>query len=147
MQELILKIKKLSEDATIPSYAKEGDAGLDFTATKIEEFETFYEYSTGIAVEIPPGHVGLMFPRSSISRVNQVLTNAVGVIDSGYRGEVKFRFRDSRMPLDQRGLKIYEVGEKIGQLIVVPIPQVTVVPVTELSSSERGSSGFGSSGQ
>lgn len=79
-----VKIKKLHKNAVIPSYAKEGDAGLDLTCTAIEQEENFGNivYKTGIAVEIPEGYVGLLFPRSSISKTTCLLSNSVGVIDS-----------------------------------------------------------------
>lgn len=142
-----IKVKKLVEHAVLPSYAKNGDAGLDLTAIDVNynHNERYYEYGTGLAFEIPEGHVGLIFPRSSVSRQNLMLANAVGVIDSGYRGEVTFRFKE----VDQSKYledKIYEVGDRVGQLIVVPYPTVDVEEVNELSSSDRGNSGWGSSG-
>ena len=94
-----VKIKKLHPDAVIPSYAKPGDAGMDLTAiskrveTGSDENGEYIEYGTGLAIEIPEGHVGLVFPRSSVSKKDLFLANAVGVIDSGYRGEVKLRFK------------------------------------------------------
>lgn len=137
-----VKIKKLVPEAAIPSYAKPGDAGLDLVATyiKVEDHNTYgyFEYGTGLAVEIPDGYVGLVFPRSSISKTGMLLTNSVGVIDSGYRGEIKFRFKYIS------GTKSYEVGDKIGQLIILPYPTIEFEEVDELSESERGDGGFGS---
>ena len=95
-----LKIKKLNENAVIPKYAKQGDAGLDLTCTEIE-FDNDTNttlYKTGLAVEIPEGYVGLLFPRSSIYKTVLNLTNSVGVIDSGYRGEIMMRFIDNFSP-------------------------------------------------
>lgn len=141
---LKVRFKKLHEDAVVPSYAKNGDAGLDLTATHMtfdENFfdENFIEYGTGIAVEIPEGYVGLVFPRSSVSKKkNFYLKNSVGVIDSGYRGEIKLRFN--------RSDSHYQVGEKIGQLIILPYPTIQLEEVEELSSTERGQGGFGSTG-
>lgn len=139
-----LKIKKIAENAIIPKYAKAGDAGLDLTATSKswDEINEVVVFGTGLAVEIPPGHVGLIFPRSSNFKVGLSLSNCVGVIDSGYRGEIKFMFRPTGRPR-----KNYEVGDRIGQLIVIPYPQVKIEEVTELSDSERGEGGFGSSGK
>lgn len=139
-----IKFTKLSENAVTPSYAKEGDAGLDLTAidyVKNHDYK-FVEYDTGIAVEIPVGHVGLVFPRSSISKTPHTLANSVGVIDSGYRGSIKLRMRydDSRDDME------YAYGDKIGQLIILPIPTVELVEVSKLSDTERGSGGFGSTG-
>ena len=89
-----VKIKKLNEGAKVPSYSKEGDAGLDFTAVEISRDNVGnITYHTGLAVEIPQGYVGLLFPRSSISKKQQFLTNCVGVIDSGYRGEIMAKFK------------------------------------------------------
>lgn len=143
---MIVRFKRLHDDAILPKYAKDGDAGQDFYATDNgTEVETpfggrYIEYSTGWAVEIPRGHVGLMFPRSSISNYPLALSNGTGIFDSGYRNEVKFRFR-----ITGSG-KRYEKGERIGQMVVMPYPQVTAVEVDELSISERGQSGWGSSG-
>ena len=90
---LQVAIKKLHSNAVIPSYAKPGDAGLDITATSIISNTTFeVTYGTGLAVEIPIDHVGLLFPRSSIRKYDLQLANSVGVIDSGYRGEIQFTF-------------------------------------------------------
>lgn len=147
--ENVLKVrfKKLYEDAVTPSYAKDGDAGLDltaYTATSIVS-ETYIEYGTGIAVEIPHGYVGLVFPRSSVSKKeNFYLKNSVGVIDSGYRGEIKLRFHKQKDTLQREDR--YEVGEKIGQLIILPYPTIYLEEVEELSSTERGEGGFGSTG-
>ena len=142
-----IKIKKLDENAVIPSYAKIGDAGLDLIAVSKNLVKSdggeFIEYGTGLAVEIPEGHVGLIFPRSSVSNVNLMLTNKVGVIDSGYRGEIKFRFKHIRK---DSSLKEYEVGDKIGQMIIIPYPSVEFEETLELSESSRGAGGFGSSG-
>lgn len=136
---LQVRFKKLYSDAVTPSYAKDGDAGLDLTATHMTWDENFIEYGTGIAVEIPEGYVGFVFPRSSVSKKeNFYLKNSVGVIDSGYRGEIKLRFNLS----DDH----YQPGEKIGQLIILPYPEIQMEEVEELSSTERGDGGFGSTG-
>jgi dUTP pyrophosphatase len=146
-----VNIKKLVPEAVIPKYAKPGDAGLDLVATSMTETDMYIEYGTGLAFEIPPGYVGLIYPRSSLSNYDLVLSNHVGVVDSGYRGEVKFRFKkcDSlRNPQNVilNGYKFYNVGDKIGQLIVMPYPLVLLNEVTELEESSRGFGGFGSSG-
>lgn len=137
--KLKVKFKKLYVDAVTPSYAKDGDAGLDLTATHMTFDENFIEYGTGIAVEIPEGYVGLVFPRSSVSkRENFYLKNSVGVIDSGFREEIKLRFNKSE--------EHYGAGEKIGQLIILPYPTIYLEEVEELSSTDRGQGGFGSTG-
>lgn len=138
-----VRFKKLSEKAVTPQYAKPGDAGMDMVATSLVKGEVFYEYGTDISVEIPEGYVGLLFARSSISKTKQILANHVGVIDSGYRGEIKFRFKK----LDWDNGEVYNVGDKIGQLIIIPYPTIELEEVNELSDSYRGDSGFGSSGK
>ena len=90
-----IKIKKLHNDAVIPQYAKPGDAGMDLTAVDVSADLGYLTYKTGIAIQIPEGHVGLLFPRSSIYKTGQTLSNCVGVIDSGYRGEIMMKFTPS----------------------------------------------------
>ena len=136
-----LKVKKLHENAIIPSYAKDGDAGMDLVATEIINEEVFQiTYGTGLAMEIPEGYVGLVFPRSSIRKTDLSLTNCVGVIDSGYRGEIQATFRKERGIASRK----YNVGERIAQIIILPYPQVSFIEVNELSNTERGEGGFGS---
>lgn len=148
MQTLPVKIKRLDDKAVIPSYSKEGDAGLDFTATDGGQVTQdrngrVITYSTGIAMAIPEGFVGLMFPRSSVtSKTSLLLGNCVGVIDSGYRGEIKFQFRDLTTGFG----KLYKPGERIGQMIIIPYPQIEFEEVSELTSTDRGAGGFGSTG-
>ena len=141
-----VKFKKLHEDAVVPSYAYPGDGGLDLTAVSIETdhrdliggLKTI-TYSTGLAIQLPPGYVGLLFPRSSVYKTDLTLANCVGVLDSNYLGEVKFKFR-------LQGRKAYEVGDRVGQLIIMPYPKVIFEEVEELDDTERGDGGFGSSG-
>lgn len=136
-----VKIKKLHDKAVIPKYAHDTDAGLDLVAVSVEHFDSFIEYDTGIAVAIPEGHVGLIFPRSSISKKALFLSNSVGVIDSGYRGPIKFRFKQTQ------GENIYQIGDRIGQLIILPYPKVEFEEVDELDKTERGEGGYGSTGK
>ncbi|CAB4159961.1 Dut dUTPase [uncultured Caudovirales phage] len=140
-----VRVKKLHEDAVIPAYGKPGDAGLDLTATSIEK-DSYGNvvYGTGLAIEIPEGYVGLIFPRSSNSKTDLYLTNHVGVVDSGYRGEIMFKFRANPSLINA---VIYQVGDRVGQLIIIPYPQIKLVEATELSDSERGEGGFGSTGK
>lgn len=135
-----VKIKKLHPDAVVPKYAKSGDAGLDLTATDIEADSANLTYKTGLAVEIPYGHVGLLFPRSSVYKTGQTLTNCVGVIDSGYRGEIMMKF--SLSPYGRE----YNIGDRIGQLIIMPYPEVQFEEVEDLSPTDRGEGGYGSTG-
>lgn len=141
---LVVKFKKLNDKAELPEYAKKGDAGLDLKATSVEFSEELecYVYGTGLAVEIPEGYVGLLFPRSSIRKYGLALTNCVGVVDSGYRGEIMATFRTQTYGTEN----IYEVGDKICQLIIMKYPLIKPVEATELSETERGENGHGSSG-
>lgn len=140
-----IKIKKLHENAVIPSYGKEGDCGLDLTAINVSTTDKgkygFIEYDTGLSVEIPEGYVGLVYPRSSISNTGLILSNAVGVIDQNYRGSIKCRFK--AVP----NTDIYSVGDRIAQLIIQPCLKIEFEVVDELSDTTRGDSGFGSSGK
>ena len=139
-----LKVKKLTPEAKIPSYANPGDAGLDLTAVG-ERFDLehrFVEYKFGLALEIEKGYVGLIFPRSSNSKKDLILSNCVGVVDSSYRGEITARFKN----LVPSGAKKYFVGDKIAQLVIVETPKVEIEEVSELSDTARGSGGYGSSG-
>lgn len=156
-----VKIKKLHPDAIIPKYAKPGDAGLDLVALDgglVDQVTGNVTFTTGLAVEIPEGYVGLIFPRSSISKTGMALSNAVGVIDSGYRGEIMLKFNLSgtcasmflAQALTERKINtppVYLKGDKIGQLIILPYPKVEFEEVEELSDTERGEGGFGSTGK
>lgn len=138
-----INFKKLHRNAVIPSYAVDGDAGMDLTAVRItQQTSRDIIYQTGLAVEIPKGYVGLIFPRSSIRKYDLSLSNSVGVIDSGYRGEIGLTFKK----LDEWKSYEYKVGDRIGQLIVLPYPNIEPIEVEELNNSERGEKGFGSTG-
>ena len=139
-----IKFKKLSASAVMPRKAHASDAGFDMTCTRFEVTNgELFTYHTDIAVEIPDGHVGLLFPRSSIYKQDLLLTNSVGVVDSGYRGEVMFKFKPIAYEVKQH----YQVGDRIGQLIIIPYPYIEFVEAEELSDSERGEGGYGSSGR
>jgi dUTP pyrophosphatase len=140
-----IKIKKLHEQAVIPSYSKEGDCGLDLTAISVSTIDKsrfgYIEYDTGLAIEIPEGYVGLIYPRSSLSNTGLILANHVGVIDQNYRGSIKCRFK--AVP----NTDIYSVGDRIAQLIIQPCPKIEFEVVDELSDTNRNDLGFGSSGK
>ena len=141
---VMVKVKKLHENAVIPSYSKVGDAGMDLTITReIENTSFSVSYGFGIAMEIPQGYVGLVFPRSSVRNQELILSNCVGVIDSGYRGELQATFKKTN-GLDS--LK-YKVGERGAQIIILPYPTIYMTEVPELSDTERGTGGFGSTGK
>jgi dUTP pyrophosphatase len=144
--DLTVKFRKLVPEAVTPKYAQNGDAGMDLTATAFRRTETFMEYGTGIAVEIPSGHVGLLFPRSSITKAPQgvSLKNSVGVIDSNYRGEILVRFEYPSRPDNVWINHVPKVGDKIAQLLIVPYPTIHFEEVEELSDTNRGDGGFGS---
>lgn len=140
-----VKIKRVHKDAVIPKYAKPGDAGMDLTAVSVEwdKDNLVWSYDTGICFEIPKGYVGLLFPRSSIYKQDLSLSNAVGVLDSGYRGSVSFKFKET---VEDSKL-YYHKGERIGQIVILPYPEIEFEEVEELSETERGTGGYGSSGK
>lgn len=141
---LEIKFKKLVETAKMPTKAHPTDAGADLTAVSREWNKEYgcWVYGTGIATEIPEGYVGFVFPRSSIRKYCLSLTNCVGVIDSGYRGEIMCTFRPQSIGKEE----VYEIGDKIAQLIVLPYPEVSYTEVESLSETDRGENGHGSSG-
>lgn len=150
-----IKLKKLDKNAVTPSYTKEGDAAVDLYATSKQPNEEygFIEYGTGLSLEIPKGYVGLIFPRSSISKTGLVLSNSVGVIDSGYRGEIKVRFwlnteaASYVMNGEKPSLGYYNIGDRIAQLMVLPYPKINFIKEESLSESDRSDGGFGSTGK
>ena len=166
MSTLKVKIKKLNEDAVIPTYSKDGDAGMDLVATS-KSFDTYGNvvYGTGLAFEIPKGYVGFVFPRSSNAKQQLLLSNSVGVIDSGYRGEVMLKFKssvssfslktlfklifnqDAKITIISNHSVSYSIGDRIGQIIILPYPQIEFEEAEELSETERGNGGYGSTGK
>lgn len=152
-----VRIKKLSELAVVPSYAKDGDAGMDLIATSIiSDTPTQITYGLGVALEIPKGFVGLVFPRSSIRKTGLQLSNSVGVIDSGYRGELQATFNklfggeamyDEMKVKEIQPNEFYKIGDRVVQIMIIPHPDIQFEEVNELSNTERGESGFGSTGK
>lgn len=140
---MIVKFRKLHPDAVAPQRMTEGAAGFDLTASHhtFDSTTGTYCYDTSVAIEIPSGYVGLLFPRSSVFKTVMSLSNCVGVIDSDYRGSIRLRFYGSDVT------RPYGIGDRIGQLVIMPIPQVQFVEADELSDTERGEGGFGSSGK
>jgi dUTP pyrophosphatase len=137
-------IKKFDPTAIIPTYSKEGDAGMDLTITSIiDETPHDITYGFGIGFEVPKGFVGLVFPRSSIRKMDLLLTNSVGVIDSGYRGEIQATFKKT----ESGNKNYYKVGERAAQIMIVPYPNIQFIEVDELNTTERGVGGFGSTGK
>lgn len=174
---MLVRIKKLVPEAVVPAYAKPGDAGMDLTCVSRHfDAEGNVVYGTGLAFEIPKGYVGLLFPRSSNAKQDLLLSNSVGVLDSGYRGEVLFKFKPSAFFADDDyaepgevgkvsdtfdytilpkgfnqdwsyGVSMYEVGDRIGQILILSYPEIEFKEEEELSSTERGDGGYGSSGK
>lgn len=154
------KVKLLSPDAKAPVYANPSDGAMDIVCTDdgenvLGEDGFFYRtYRTGLAFEIPEGYVGLLFPRSSISNTALSLANSVGVLDAHYRGEVTFRFRIDALPEliakhsgKETKAVVYKKGDRIGQLMIIERPSIMLEVVAELSQTDRGSGGYGSTGQ
>ena len=141
-----VRIKKLNENAVIPSYAKDGDAGMDLVATSIiSNTSTQITYGIGLALEIPNGFVGLIFPRSSVRKTRLMLSNCVGVVDSGYRGELQATF--NKINNDSVSENDYKIGDRIAQIMIIPHPSIEFEEADELSDTERGEGGFGSTGK
>jgi dUTP pyrophosphatase len=140
-----LRVMKLRDDAVLPSRAHSGDAGFDLSACEevtigVGERATV---GTGLAIEIPDGHAGLVAPRSGLAlRHGLSMVNAPGVIDAGYRGEVRMILLNT----DREHAFTVEPGMRIAQLVVVPIAAVELVETREVTATDRGEGGFGSSG-
>lgn len=136
-----INFKKLSPNAVTPAYAHEGDACLDLTATskKFDEYGNVV-YGTGIAIELKEDQVGLLFPRSSNAKKDLILTNSVGVLDFGFTSEITFKFRANLSAY----IKDYNIGDRVGQILILPRPYIEMVEVDKLREATRG--GFGSTG-
>lgn len=186
-EEIEVKFKKLAENATLPTYAHDGDIGMDIIATSVtyNEEHDYFEYGTGLAAESDRGNAMLLLPRSSVSDTNGYLCNTPGLVDPfTYRGEIKFRYKNReslesiifsyavrnwhrlnwferlRTTFDEVMIETdeiiranimyfapYNIGDKIGQMVMVKTPVVKITEVDELSETTRGTGGFGSSGK
>jgi dUTP pyrophosphatase len=139
-----IQFKKLVQEAQKPKFGKPGDAGADLVATSVDfSRKNQVVYGTGLAVEIPEGMVGLVFPRSSVRNYDLSMANSVGVIDSGYRGEIMVTFNILNLHTVENS---YQVGDRIAQLVILPVPLAQYVEVNELSETQRGTDGHGSTG-
>jgi dUTP pyrophosphatase len=141
-----LRVALLSDVAKLPSRAHDGDAGLDLHASEAAHIGPGerWSISTGVAVEIPEGHAGLVLPRSGLAREHGIaLVNSPGLIDSGYRGEISVLLLNT----DPAETFRVEAGDRIAQLLLTPVASVEPVAVEALSESARGAGGFGSSGR
>ncbi len=142
-----LRCQRLAPGARLPTRATEGDAGLDLYAAeslRLEPAGGRGSVGTGIAIEIPPGHAGLVLPRSGLAAKHGIaVTNAPGLIDSGYRGELRV------LLLNTDPAEAFEIaaGDRIAQLLVTPYAAVEPIEVKALAQSVRGDAGFGSSGR
>lgn len=170
-----VKIKILDKNINtfLPKYMKEGDSAMDLVATsKIFDEDGNVVYGTNLAMEIPKDYVGLIFPRSSNAKKDLLLSNSVGIIDSNYRGEISLKYKPSayfaaeenslsagrktdffdfvcfgkESPEDIDQVVVYNVGDRVGQILIIPRPFIEWEETEELSETERGSGGFGSSG-
>lgn len=142
-----IKFKKLDPRAVAPVRAHNTDAGFDLTATRItteinECGQLILVYHTDLAFEIPEGYFGVLMPRSSIFKKSLVLTNCAGIIDAGYRGEVMGKFKSDTDVVPA----VYKEGERFAQLIILPLPETTMIESDVLSESDRGDNGYGSTG-
>lgn len=136
-----IKIKKLHPNAVTPFYATEGSAAMDLTAVSSEYIDTEHiKYNFGLAFQIPKGKAGLIFPRSSCYKQKQLLSNCVGVIDSDYRGEIS-------AVMIGTSKSSYTTGERVAQIMFIDAPQIEFIETDELSTSERGEGGYGSTGK
>ncbi|MGB0120169.1 MAG: dUTP diphosphatase [Solirubrobacterales bacterium] len=141
-----LNFQILSEEATLPTRAHADDAGLDLYASESAHIGPGerWQVGTGVAVEIPAGHAGLVLPRSGLAKRSGIsLVNAPGLIDAGYRGELRV------LLLNNDPAEIFRVkpGDRIAQLVITPVVVGEPVAVQSLSASERGEAGFGSTGR
>ena len=147
---MIIKTKVLDKSIKMPKleYAKDGDAGIDLIATsKYYDNDGNIVYGTGLSFEIPKGYVGLLFPRSSNAKKDLLLSNSVGILDSGYRGEVMLKFKNTITASGQYfECDTYNIKDRIGQIIILPYPQIEFEEAEELSETERGIGGYGSTG-
>ena len=144
---MIVRFKKMHPDAVVPTKAHSTDAGFDITAISYEfDKDGNFVYHTGLAFEIPEGYAGFLFPRSSNAKKDLILSNCVGILDCHYRGEVLFKFKMIE-PQVHDEYHIYVKGDRIGQMVIMPIPGVVFMESDELSVTDRGEGGYGSSGR
>src|SRR5262249_54842061 len=141
-----LRVKRLSDEAQLPRRAHDGDAGVDLCAAEAAHIGPGERWSigTGIAIEVPDGHAGLVLPRSGLAREHGIaIVNSPGLIDAGYRGEVRVLLLNT----DPAETFRVAVGDRIAQLVIAPIAAADVVEAEALSETARGDGGFGSSGR
>lgn len=136
-----VKIRKVHPDAVVPFRAHATDAGMDVTAISMEITEDYVEYDTGLQFQLPEGYAMLIFPRSSNSKKDLLLCNSVGILDAGYTGNLKLRFK---LTTEVYTEKIYNPGDKVGQIMIIPYPEINFIETEVFNETERGDGGFGS---
>lgn len=138
-----IQIKRIDTELPVPAYAHPGDAGLDLYAAQpaVVTGETVL-IPTGVVVAVPDGHVGLVCPRSGLSKHGVTVANAPGIVDAGYRGELMVRLTTT----SATPYRVYR-GDRIAQLLIVPVARPEVTVVDRLDNTERGTGGFGSTGR
>lgn len=136
-----VKIRKVHPDAVIPFRAHATDAGMDVIAISMEMIEDYVEYDTGLQFQLPEGYAMLIFPRSSNSKKDLLLCNSVGILDAGYTGNLKLRFK---LMTEGYTEKIYNPGDKVGQIMIIPYPEINFIETEVFNETERGDEGFGS---
>ena len=136
-----VKIRKVHPDAVIPFRAHATDAGMDVTAISMEMTEDYVEYDTGLQFQLPEGYAMLIFPRSSNSKKDLLLCNSVGILDAGYTGNLKLRFK---LTTEGYTEKIYNPGDKVGQIMIIPYSEINFIETEVFNETERGDGGFGS---
>lgn len=147
MNEFTVKFKRLISTAQAPTKSYETDSGFDLYCTKIEKESNRTIYHTGIAVEMDAGLGGFIFPRSSIVKKDLMLKNSVGVIDNSYRGELIINFDDTKAYSPVQAKEVYEVGDRVAQIVFLELPKINLIETDTLSESDRGEGGFGSTGK
>mgnify|MGYP003290562996 FL=1 len=139
-----VKIRKVDANAVIPFRAHPTDAGMDVVAVSMEMTEDYVEYDTGLQFQLPQGYAMLIFPRSSNSKKDLLLCNSVGILDAGYTGNLKLRFK---LTTEGYTEKIYNPGDKVGQIMIIPYPEVNFIETDDFNETDRGDNGFGSTNE
>lgn len=142
---LEVKFKLNHPNAVVPKYAYETDACFDLFAAEVIQTDRYIEYNTGLNMLIPENFVGLLFPRSSVTKKTIILKNSVGVIDHGYVGDITVRYYIT--PTSDKVIDIYEVGDRVGQLLIIERPKIKLIEVDSFEETERGTGGYGSTGK
>ncbi len=148
-----LKVKRMHKDSVMPTKAHDSDSGFDITAVSVKHTGEHIEYGTGLSVGIPEGYDVKIFPRGSISKTDLLLCNSVGVVDQNYTGEMTCRFKvipqvttdqDGNYIIKNKIPRIYQVGDKIAQIVLQKREQVELEEVGHLEETDRGSKAYGS---